>query len=258
MWQWWQRRRRRGLLARPMPAAWQEIVARHVPLSLQLPGDLQRRLLAATHVIACERHFVGQRGLEITDEVRLTIAAQAALLLLGEEGYYFDRVPTIYVSPRRPRIKAARPLDTLALIEEGVVVEGQVLEQGEVFLVWREVLRGGRDPADGHNVVLHEFAHHLDWLDGAIDGLPPLPAAAQRRFQQVLDRELTHLRSALGEGRPVLLHEEAAESPAELFAYATELFYERPHDLADWHPELFACLEAFYKIDPRRWHRCTF
>jgi Mlc titration factor MtfA (ptsG expression regulator) len=254
MWGWWQRRRRQRWLRQPLPPAWRQIVDRNVGMFRLLPANAAERLLSLTHVIAQERHFAGQRGLEITDEVRVTIAAQAACLVLGTPDYFFERVPTIYVSPRRPRIKAVHPIDTLALVEEGVVVDGQVLEQGEVFLAWREVLRGCRNPSDGHNVVLHEFAHHLDWLDGAIDGVPPLPAAAQRHFRNVIVEEGHRLRDALEAGEPTLLHEEAADGPAELFAYATELFYERPHQLAAAHPELFACLEAFYHVDPRAWH----
>lgn len=254
MWGWWQRYRRQHWLAQPVPHAWRQIVDRNVALYRLLPPDAAQRVLALAQVIARERHFAGQRGLEITDEVRLTIAAQAAFLLLGNPDYFFERVPTIYVSPRRPRIKAVHPIDTLALVEEGVVVDGQVLEQGEVFLAWQEVLRGCRDPCDGHNVVLHEFAHHLDWLDGAIDGVPPLPAAAQRRFQTAITREVQRLGDALAIGQPTLLHDEAADGPAELFAYASELFYERPWELAEEHPELFHCLETFYKVDPRHWH----
>ena len=254
MWAWWQRRRRHKWLTQPLPAVWRQIVERNVGLYRLLPAEAAQRLLTLTHVIAQERHFAGQRGLAITDEMRVTIAAQAAFLLLGQSDYFFERVPTIYVAPRRPRVKAVHPIDTVALVEEGVVVDGQVLEQGEVCLAWREVLRGCRDPSDGHNVVLHEFAHHLDWLDGAIDGLPPLPATKQRRFREVIAQDVQQLRDALKTGQPTLLHEEAADGPAELFAYATELFYERPHALAERHPALFACLEAFYKVDPRPWH----
>src|SRR5205823_6414875 len=134
----------------------------------------QERLLKAARIIMAERPYVGCGGMAITDEVKLTIAAQAALLLLGEDGYYFDRIPTIFVYPDYQTTKTYRDLSTAALVEEDVAIEGQVLEQGEIRLSWDEVLYGGRDAADGENVVLHEFAHHLDRLDGEMGGTPPL------------------------------------------------------------------------------------
>lgn len=254
-------RRRRKLLAAPFPEAWQAIIDRNVAVFPRLSVDEQQRLIAATRIIASERSFVGLGGLAITDEIKLTVAAQAALLLVGEAGYYFDRVPTIFVHPDWPTTKMKRPLqegqffsDPVVIVEEDVVIEGQMLAQDEIRLVWDEVLDGGRDPADGENVVLHEFAHHLDGLDGASDGLPPLPSATdERRWKQVLSAELSQLRRDLAARRRVFLHAEAAENWAELFAYSTECFFEQPHELNEWHPDLFAILLAFYKTDPRRW-----
>jgi MtfA peptidase len=135
-----------------------------------------------------------------------------------------------------------------------VLVDGQVLDQGEIRLSWDEVLYGSRDPADGENVVLHEFAHHLDRLDGEVGGTPPLSSTEERRrWIEVFDRELSQLRQDQAAGRETFLHDEAAESRAELFAYSTELFFEQPLELADLHSDLFNCLCAFYKTDPRLW-----
>ena len=177
--------------------------------------------------------------------------------MLGEEGYYFDRVPTIFVYPHKLATKMETGLDSsyhARLVEEDVAIEGQVLDQGEIRLLWDEVLYGGRDPADGENVVLHEFAHHLDRLDGELGGTPPLPTKSQRnRWIKVFDQELEQLRDDLNAGREVFLHEAAAENRAELFAYSTECFFEQPLDLAELHPQLFDCLLGFYKVDPREW-----
>jgi Mlc titration factor MtfA (ptsG expression regulator) len=247
-------RRRKKLLAAPLPHDWRQSIDQNVAVYELLSPAEQERLVRAVKIIVAERRFVGSGGMPITEEVKLTIASQAALLLLGEEGYYFDRVPTIFVYPNYQTTKAHRDLSTALLVEEDVPIEGQVLDQGEIRLSWGDVLYGGRDPADGENVVLHEFAHHLDRLDGELGGTPPLAdAEARRRWLQVFDRELAQLRDDSKRGRETFLHEEAAENRAELFAYSTECFFEQPHDLADLHPDLFTCLLRFYKTDPRLW-----
>jgi len=248
--------RRRRLLGQPLSDGWRQTIERNVAVYSLLSAAEQSRLIDAAKIIIAELPFVGSGGIVISDEVKVTIAAQAALLLLGEEGYYFDRVPTIFVYPHFQTAKAFHNLHTAHLVEEDVAVDGQVLEQGEIRLAWDEVLYGGRDPADGENVVLHEFAHHLDRLDGDVDGIPPLTdAELRRRWPTVFERELAALRRDLRLGREVFLHEEAAESRAELFAYSTECFFEQPLDLEELHPELFDCLRRFYKVDPRVWFK---
>src|SRR5262245_12847291 len=249
-------RRRRKLLQEPFPDQWRQDIDQNVAVFSLLPPGKQSRVTEAVKIIASERPFVGCRGLTITDEVKVTIAAQAALLLLGEADYYFDRVPTIYVYPRDLATNSVRDLHDARLVEEDVPIDGQVLEQGEIRLSWDEVLYGARDATDGENVVLHEFAHHLDRLDGELGGTPPLASEDQRQsWIRVFDRELALLRLDLKAGRDVFLHEEAAENRAELFAYSTEIFFEQPHDLHDLHSELFDCLLGFYRTDPRAWFK---
>jgi Mlc titration factor MtfA (ptsG expression regulator) len=251
-------RRRRQLLAEPLPEASRRFIEANVAVFSLLSPAEQQRLLDAVKILAAERLFVGSGSFRITEEVKVTIAAQAALLLLGEEGYYFDRVPTIFVYRRHPTTAVGHPLSDggVQLVEEDVVIQGQALGQGEIRLSWKEALYGGREAADGENVVLHEFAHHLDSLDGEVGGTPPLPSAAEhRRWTEVFERERASLRDDLRAGRQPFLHAEAAENGAELFAYSTECFFEQPAELAELHPELFACLLGFYKTDPRRWFK---
>jgi Mlc titration factor MtfA (ptsG expression regulator) len=255
-------RRRQKLLQAPLPGDWRAIIMRNVAAYALLSPSERRRLDDAVKIIVAERPFVGCGGLTIDAEVKVTIAAQAALLLLGEEGYYFDRVPTIFVHPHWPKTKTGRVVqealfsEPVHVVEEGVEIDGQMLSQDEIRLVWDEVLYGSRDPADGENVVLHEFAHHLDALDGATDGIPPLTSENERRaWLKTFDAALAQHQRDVKRGREVFLHEEAAGNRAELFAYATECFFEQPLDLAELHPELFACLRGFYKIDPRQWFK---
>jgi Mlc titration factor MtfA (ptsG expression regulator) len=253
-------RRRRQILAAPLPDQWLQCIDRNVAIYALLAPDEQQRLQGAVKIITAERPFVGSGGMTITDEAKVTVAAQAALLLLGEEGYYFDRVPTIFIHPHWPKTKTRRIVqealfsEPVHVVEEGVQIEGQMLVQDEIRLVWDEVLYGSCDPSDGENVVLHEFAHHLDALDGATDGLPPLSSENERRqWQRTFEAALAQHRRDVTEGREVFLHDEAAENRAELFAYGTECFFEQPHDLCHFHPDLFDCLLSFYKTDPRRW-----
>jgi Mlc titration factor MtfA (ptsG expression regulator) len=242
------------LLAAALSEEWIDIIRENVAAFSLLATGEQVRLRQAVAIIVAERPFVGLKGLSITAEMKVTIAAQSAFLLLGEEGYYFDRVGTIYVQPRYHKTRLERSLGSAVLVEDGVFVEGQALEQGEVRLAWNEVLYGGRDPEDGENVVLHEFAHHLDELDGYFDGVPPLSREAdRRRWVEVFDRVLEQLRAEQANRRETFLHDAAAESRAELFAYATECFFEQPLELAAEHSELFDCLKLFYKTDTRRW-----
>jgi len=247
-------RRRQALLAQPPPDEWLAILEQNVAVYARLAADQKRQLVAAVQIIIAERPFEGLRGLEITEEVQVTIAGQAALLVLEGGGYYFDRVGAIYVQPSSHHSRAYHDLGGAWLVVEGVPLLGQAMDHSVVRLAWDAVLHGGRNATDGENVVLHEFAHHLDALDGAIDGIPPLARERQsRHWSETFDEELRVLRDWLRAGHETLLPEHAAENPAELFAYSTECFFEQPRELEEWHSALFECLLEFYKTDPRLW-----
>lgn len=254
MFPFFKNRRRQQLLAAAPPANFVEIIHKNSAFYPFLTPAEQQQLLDIAKIIAAERHFYGVGDFAITDEVIATISAQAALLVLHGDGYYFDRVGTILVHNKTPKVKMVHALGGAELVEEGVAISGQHLEQGEVRLAWNEVLTGCRDPHDGYNVVLHEFAHHLDWLDGEIDGVPPLSRNIDREhWLDVFETEVDYLRTELRAGRETLLPDHASDSTIELFAYATEAFFEIPHELADHHPDLFTCLLSFYITDPRNW-----
>lgn len=254
MFPFFKNRRRQQLLAAPPSASFLEIIHKNIAVFPLLAPAEQQKLLEIAKVIAAERSFYGVSNFEITEEVITTISAQAALLGLHGDGYYFDRVGTILVYNKRPKVKAVRSLGDAVLVEEGVPIDGQHLRQGEVRLAWNQVLAGSLDPQDGDNVILHEFAHHLDSLDGEMDGVPPLPRNVDRNhWLEVFETETDYLRTELRAGRETLLPDHASDSTIVLFAYATEAFFEIPHDLADYHPDLFDCLLSFYITDPRIW-----
>jgi len=252
MFAFFRHRRRQKLLAQPLPPAWREVLQRNVSIVQHLPADQRRRLEGIVQVLLAERRFEGCQGLAITDEIRVTIAGQAALMLLGEEGYYFDRVPSVLVYPTRYAREHA--VGNAGPVEVDAELLGESWHRGSIILSWPAVLSGGRDPADGRNLVLHEFAHHLDGLDGEMGGTPPLASTqAHDHWRAVFDREYARLCDEVAAGQETLLDPYGTTSQAELFAVATECFFERPAELAVRHPELFACLQGFYKLDPRQW-----
>jgi Mlc titration factor MtfA (ptsG expression regulator) len=134
--------------------------------------------------------------------------------------------------------------------EREVTTLGQSWTRGNVILAWDAALGGGRDFHDGHNVVLHEFAHQLDQEDGSADGAPPLPSRGlYGPWARVLGAEYESLR---GPGRHVL-DEYGGTNPAEFFAVATEAFFEKPRQLRKKHPQLYEQLKAYYQQDPAQW-----
>lgn len=199
-----------------------------------------------------EREWVGCKGLEVTAEMRVTIAGQASLLLLGNPGYYFDRVPSVLLYPT-PYRREQRVGDS-GLVEESVGILGESWHRGSIVLSWPTILKRSRRPANGTSLVLHEFAHHLDGLDGGTEGIPPLPTrAAQIEWEQVMADEYNRLLDDLEDDQPTLLDPYGADSPTEFFAVATECFFELPHDLRAEHPDLYRVLAGFYKLEPAEW-----
>lgn len=223
----------------------------NVPAAAFLSDDERERLRRKTQIFIAEKYWEGCQGLEITDEIRVTIAAQACLLVLNFDEDIFKRLLTVLVYPNDYFAKdvSHRP--------GGVVVEGMSWRLGEawhggpVILSWPRVLQGGRDPHDGENVVFHEFAHVLDMQDHGVDGTPPLDSAEQyRTWKQVMTAEYERLIRHAERGRPTLLDQYGTKDPAEFFAVSTEAFFEQPVELQMRHPELYEVLRGFYRQDP--------
>ncbi|MFO0628884.1 MAG: M90 family metallopeptidase [Polyangiales bacterium] len=179
---WLERRRRRTLLETPFPAAWEAIARRNVAHWALLDDGERSRLRDLMQVFIAEKHWEGCGGLEMTDEVRVTVAAEACLLLLGREHDLFDDVGSILVYPSTVFAAERRA----GVFERGALVVdapeallGEAHKGGPVILAWDAVRRGARDPDDGRSVVIHEFAHKIDMVDGGVDGTPPLPDGAR-------------------------------------------------------------------------------
>jgi len=247
-------RRRKRLLDQPLSLRDQAILQGNVPLYRRLPEGLRRSLHGLIQVFLAEKRFIGCGGLEVTDEMRLTIAAQACMLLLNRPGRFFPKLRTIYLYPSAFVVRHARS-DGLIETEDREVLAGESWHRGPVVLAWDEVRRTAADPRDGHNVVLHELAHQLDQEDGVVDGAPVLEnRSSYRSWARVLGAEYAALRAADRARRPTVLDDYGATDPAEFFAVATEAFFEKPREMAGRHPELYEQLQAFYHLDPAAWN----
>jgi len=245
-------RRRRRLRAQPAPEDWRAIIARTLPFFNRLHRADQEELLGHVQVFLDEKRFEGCAGLELTDEIRLTIATQACLLLLHRKTDYYPRLLTILVYPSGYVVEKNQPVDSL-IWEQGR--EGRLGEtersMGSMVLAWDAARSGALDPSDGKNLVLHEFAHQLDFEDFAADGMPALVSRHDKRsWAEVMKVEFAALRAADATGIPTLLDSYGATNPAEFFAVATEAFFERPCALQRRHPPLYRELQRFFRQDP--------
>jgi Mlc titration factor MtfA (ptsG expression regulator) len=245
-------RRRARLRAEPIPAEWRAIVRRNVPIFRRLTPEDQGELLGHVRVLLAEKHFEGCGGLDLTDEIRVTIAAQACLLLLHRETDYYPRLKSILVYPTGYTAHGEHHVEG-EIWEEGsedrLGHTGQRL--GAMVLAWDSAKQGALEPTDGENLVLHEFAHQLDFEDSATNGTPVLESRAEYlAWGRVMSEEFEALRDAEEKGHETLIDQYGAENPAEFFAVITEAFFERPHALRRRHPELYDRLATFYRQDP--------
>jgi hypothetical protein len=233
------------------PAAWRAILERRVPYVARLTDADRSELFGKMQVFLAEKHFEGCGGLELTDEIRVTIAAQACILLLHRETEFYPGLDSILVYPHAyvAPVRQRRPDGT---VFEGVQPRlGESWVRGAVVLSWDDVVGGAADVNDGHNVVFHEFAHQLDNESGYGDGAPALPRRSMYvAWARVLGAEYAQLRDAIHRQRPTLLDPYGATNPAEFFAVATEVFFEKPEPLKRLHPELYEQLQRFYAQDP--------
>jgi Mlc titration factor MtfA (ptsG expression regulator) len=245
--------RRQRIVRQPFPAAWRDIIRRQVPLVSELPAAQQLRLKKHIQVLLREVPFIACAGLDVTEKMRVTIAAQAAFLLLGRGGS-FSNLREVLVYPGQfvvPRTEAGAG----GVVHEGRdVLAGQSWQRGQVVLAWEAVQQGALDPHDGANVAMHEFAHQLDQATGAANGSPYVGRGTlQQDWARVMTLEFDALLSRLARQERSLIDSYAATSPAEFFAVTTELFFERPSELASERPALYEQLKRCYRLDPAAW-----
>jgi MtfA peptidase len=236
--------------ASEFPALWEEILERRVPFYRLLPEPDRRELKSYIRWFIGSKEFEGCGGFVITDEVRVTVAAQACLLLLHRQTPCYERLRLIRVYP-----------DVCFAQSSAETAAGESWQHGVVLLAWDSVRGGAANPFDGDNVVLHEFAHQLDQEEREWDGTPrlgrgmsPVDAAGlYTSWARMLSQEYEEFRLVVDQGGEQVMDSYGASNPAEFFAVATECFFEKPKQLCEKHPKLYAALKEFYRQDPAAW-----
>ncbi len=251
----WPGIRRRRIRQQRFPERWLTILRRRLPFYDKLPGDQQQRLQNLIKRFLADHRFIGCAGVEINDDIRITVAAQACLLILNKKGYHYRKLKSILVYPST--FVATREVrDELGLVSTThTALLGESWDQGKVVLAWDNVEQGVCNLQDGRNVVLHEFAHQLDSESGAVNGAPILQTrGAYKSWAHVFHQEYEKLNLQAAHHYQTLLDEYGATNPAEFFAVATETFFERPAEMAAHHQALYQELAKFYQVDPGEWH----
>jgi hypothetical protein len=219
-----------------------------------MPADLQLQLKKHIQVFLAEKAFIGCRGLRVTDEMRVTIAAQACLLVLNRRTDYFTRLRQILVYPGAFVVDRTHPVGAGVLQDQRRVLSGESWTLGQVILSWQDTVEGADVVDDGRNVVIHEFAHQLDQESGVANGSPRMAGRArQARWARVLSEEFATLQKRVHSGQGTLLGDYGATDPAEFFAVASEVFFEQPKRLAAEHAALYRELSGYYRVNPLSW-----
>ncbi|MFH1829633.1 MAG: M90 family metallopeptidase [Pseudomonadota bacterium] len=246
--------RRKRLMKEPATAGWHDMLMRNVALFRVLPDSLRQDLYGHMHNFLKEKRFEGCGGLEMSDEIKVTIAAQACMLLLNRKATYFPKCDVILVYPSAYLAKRVVDMGTHH-IEEDSARLGESWTQGVVVLAWDHVKQKTLDMEGGHNVVLHEFAHQLDQEDGRSDGAPILDhRSSYAAWARVLGSQYDELKHKAQNHIRDVMDLYGATNAAEFFAVATETFFEKGKQLKDKHPELYEELKEYYKLDPAEWN----
>jgi Mlc titration factor MtfA (ptsG expression regulator) len=255
MFHWLRDHRRKKILEHPFPAPWRTILENRVRHYSFLDHDERTLLEQLVQIFVEEKNFEGCNGLAITDEIRVVIAAEACLLVLGLEHDLYPELLSILVYPSTvvvpPRPAGVFTRSPLVIEEQNKAIYGQAMLHGPVVLVWDEVARGARHPETGHNVVYHEFAHLLDMESGAANGTPRLHSRDRYKvWAEIFSREFETLRRDSARGKKTFLDPYGALNEAEFFAVATEYFFDKPVKMQKRHPQLYTVLSEFYRQDP--------
>ncbi|MFZ6765968.1 zinc-dependent peptidase [Undibacterium sp. Di26W] len=248
------RARLRYVLSQAFPLNYSKILRKNLPGYSRMPTDLQMQLKRRIRQFLYQKTFVGCGGLHITDEIRVTIAGKACLLLLNRESDVYPQLTHVLVYP------SAFVAPRTQMNTDGVVthtnqgLSGESWSDGRVILAWDQVAHNPDTEARGQDVVVHEFAHQLDSETGTTNGAPALKsAAAYKAWSELMEREYAQLHEAIANDIPTIIDPYGATNPAEFFAVVTEAFFKKSRDLSHYHPALYAQLQGYYRVDPCDW-----
>ncbi|MFB3116569.1 MAG: zinc-dependent peptidase [Gammaproteobacteria bacterium] len=252
-----QRSRRNNLFLKPLPPDWIQILEKNVSIYSLLPQNLREELHGRINIFLDEKEFIGCAGLQISNEIRVTIAGNACILLLKRDKRCFPRFTTILIYPDTYVSREVKS-DGLVVVHEESVRAGESWYRGPVVLSWADVMRGSLNNSDGHNVVLHEFAHKLDEENEIMNGLPVLRDSSHyAEWAEVLSKEFDSLLIRIDRGTNSVIDAYGAVSPPEFFAVATESFFEKPLLMKNKLPDLYQQFRRFYNLDPAAWRNTS-
>jgi hypothetical protein len=243
--------RRKKIAQRPFPQDWPAIIENNVPLYNRLSQPDKHELHRHILIFLSEKRFEGCGGLKITDEIKLTIAAYACILLLHRQTDYYPGLHSILVYPNAYVAHSVEHLAAGVVAEGPEVRLGESWHRGSVVLSWDDVQSAAGDGGSPHNVVLHEFAHQIDTAFGQGDDTPVLQhSSAYRAWARILQKEYQQFCDDVEDNSYTVLDKYGATNPAEFFAVATEFFFQQPELLKTHHPDLYNELMLFYQQDP--------
>lgn len=253
----WKRKHAEKVMSSVFPEEWVKFLESNIVVYNSLPEKLKAELRSLTLLFLDSKEFEGCGGLEITDEIRVTIAAEASLLLLNRnltESY--PNLRSVLVYPHA-YVAAGRSVVGASSVVEGErsVRLGEAWQDGEVVLAWDHAKSGSLNFDDGQNVILHEFSHKLDQASGSANGAPILNnRSCYKTWGMVLNHDFRELREEVEHRKKDVIDSYGATNPAEFFAVATETFFEKPKSLRKKHPELFNELKQYYNVNPEEWN----
>jgi Mlc titration factor MtfA (ptsG expression regulator) len=239
--------RRRHAFDEPFPDPWRDLLGRRLVHWGWLDDEERAQMEDLIRYFIVDKRWEEGPGFDLTEDRKVLISAMACLLVLGLDYGHYAKVSWISVQSTTVVLGGTRAVGQGLVTDDPLPILGQAVYEGPVTIAWDSAEDSARHPERGHNVVYHEFAHKLDMADGSVDGTPPVAAEDRQRWIDVCTREFEALRDGRVDG---LLDPYGATNPAEFFAVATELFFDRPVDMERHHGELYAVLRDFYRQDP--------
>lgn len=251
---YWREYQRDKIRNQPFKKEWRKIIQQRMPYFRQMPADLQLQLKQHIQVFLAEKNFIGCNGIEITDEIKITVAAQACLLLLNRKTDFYPKLHTVLVYPRAFVKEQQTMCADGVLHTHKMALSGESWDFGKVILSWQDTLEGAKIPDDGRNVVIHEFAHQLDQENGSANGAPILDKGQNYKcWSEVFSVQFEKLKRQAKTGTPSLFDYYGATNPSEFFAVTTEVFFEQAQQFYSNYPILYRQLKQYYQVDPLHW-----
>lgn len=248
--------RRKRLLGQEVSRDELQLLDRALWQAPHLTKEQRTQLVRWSRVFIAEKIWEGCDGLVITDAMKTSIAAAAGLMVLAYPDWYFDKTATILIHPSSYKVRVDPKIFTSTFnVELGGEFHraGETIYRGPIVLNWQDIEFAKKDSNEGHHLVIHEFAHQLDMINGPnADGLPPLPGNIDEDGWRIAMRaEYTMAREMVAQGFRVRIDDYGLMQESEFFAVASELYFQVPHELTEFHPNVYELLQQFYVTDMR-------